>query len=163
MAMLGMVSFVFLSPDAREFVLAKWAEVQEYAMSLAAPNQPYPLEAEYTLERSIELYNEDTNPGRLLEFISIPLDISSNENGPVTEETRAMLRLCGTHVIRECAEVTDLAYKIVGSTGIYQENKIQRRFQDMHVITQHVQAREEHFNLVGRYLISNEYERGPMS
>jgi alkylation response protein AidB-like acyl-CoA dehydrogenase len=86
-----------------------------------------------------------------------------NENGPATEETRAMLRLCGTHVIRECAEVTDLAYKIVGSTGIYQENKIQRRFQDMHVITQHVQAREEHFNLVGRYLISNEYERGPMS
>ena len=33
----------------------------------------------------------------------------------------------------------------------------------MHVITQHVQAREAHFNLVGKYLISNEYERGPMS
>ena len=30
--------------------MAKWAEVQEYAMSLAAPNQPYPLEAEYTIE-----------------------------------------------------------------------------------------------------------------
>ena len=86
-----------------------------------------------------------------------------NDSGPATEESRAKLRLCGTHVIRECAEVLDLAYKIVGSTGIYQDHKIQRRFQDMHVITQHVQAREAHFNLVGKYLISNEYERGPMS
>ena len=86
-----------------------------------------------------------------------------NESGPADEDSRSKLRLCGTHVIRESAEVLDLAYKIVGSTGIYQENKIQRRFQDMHVITQHVQAREAHFNLVGRYLISNEYERGPMS
>ena len=86
-----------------------------------------------------------------------------NNSGPATEESRSKLRLCGTHVIRECAEVLDLAYKIVGSTGIYQDHRIQRRFQDMHVITQHVQAREAHFNLVGKYLISNEYERGPMS
>ena len=86
-----------------------------------------------------------------------------NELGPATEESRSKLRLCGTYVIRESAEVLDLAYKIVGSTGIYQDHRIQRRYQDMHVITQHVQAREAHFNLVGKYLISNEYERGPMS
>lgn len=78
-------------------------------------------------------------------------------------ESRAALRLCGTHVIRECADVVDLAYKIVGSTGIYQTQKMQRRFQDMHVITQHVQAREAHYNLVGKYLMSNEYSTGPMS
>ena len=86
-----------------------------------------------------------------------------NESGAATEESRSKLRLCGTHVIRESAEVLDLAYKIVGSTGIYQNHRIQRRFQDMHVITQHVQAREAHFNLVGKYLISKEYELGPMS
>ena len=28
-----------------------------------------------------------------------------NNSGPATEESRSKLRLCGTHVIRECAEV----------------------------------------------------------
>jgi alkylation response protein AidB-like acyl-CoA dehydrogenase len=81
----------------------------------------------------------------------------------IRDELRSAMRLAGTHVIRECAEVVDLAYKIVCSTGIYREHLIQRRFQDMHVITQHVQAREAHYNLVGRHLITHEYEKGPMS
>jgi alkylation response protein AidB-like acyl-CoA dehydrogenase len=84
-------------------------------------------------------------------------------DGSASVDSRASLRMCGTHVIRECAEVLDLAYKVVGATGIYQEQNIQRRFQDMHVMTQHVQARESHFNLVGNYLISKDYSFGPMS
>lgn len=79
-------------------------------------------------------------------------------NGAISHEERAQLRMAGTHVIRECAEVLDLAYKISGSTGIYQEQTLQRRFQDMHVITQHVQARESYYGLLGRYAISGEYE-----
>jgi len=57
----------------------------------------------------------------------------------------------------------DLAYKIVGSTGIYQDQTLQRRFQDMHVMTQHVQAREAYYALLGRYALSGEYELGPMT
>ncbi|MCR9260862.1 MAG: hypothetical protein NXH95_14135 [Pseudomonadaceae bacterium] len=33
----------------------------------------------------------------------------------------------------------------------------------MHVITQHVQARESYFALLGRYAISGDYETGPMT
>ena len=65
--------------------------------------------------------------------------------------------------MRESAEVLDLAYKIVGSTGIYQDQTLQRRFQDMHVMTQHVQAREAYYALLGRYALSGEYELGPMT
>lgn len=81
----------------------------------------------------------------------------------IEHSERAQLRMAGTHVIRECAEVVDLAYKIAGSTGIYKEHDLQRRFQDMHVITQHVQAREAYFALLGRYAITGEYETGPMT
>lgn len=81
----------------------------------------------------------------------------------ITHDERARLRMAGTHVIRECAEVVDLAYKVSGSTGIYQTHDLQRRFQDMHVITQHVQGRESYFGLLGRYEITGEYEIGPMT
>lgn len=85
------------------------------------------------------------------------------ERGAITHDERSQLRMAGTHVMRESAEVLDLAYKIVGSTGIYQDQTLQRRFQDMHVMTQHVQAREAYYALLGRYALSGEYELGPMT
>ncbi len=88
---------------------------------------------------------------------------SVREHETITHDERSRLRLAGTHVIREAAEVVDLAYKIAGSTGIYQEQALHRRFQDMHVITQHVQGRESNYALLGRYAISGEYELGPMT
>ena len=83
---------------------------------------------------------------------------SVRANGAITHGERGELRMAGTHVIRECAEVLDIAYKISGTTGIYQDQILQRRYQDMHVITQHVQARESYYGLLGRYAISGNYE-----
>jgi len=85
------------------------------------------------------------------------------ETGEVTHQHRSEMRMSGTHVIQECAEVLDLAYKISGSTGIYQDQTLQRRFQDMHVITQHVQGRENYFALLGRHQMTGKYEIGPMT
>ncbi len=76
---------------------------------------------------------------------------------------RAALRMAGTHVIREAAAVVDLAYKVAGTTAIYQPHRLQRRFQDMHVITQHVQARESYYALLGRYAMTGQYELTAMT
>ena len=83
--------------------------------------------------------------------------------GVISNDQRARLRMAGTHVIQESSVVVDLAYKVAGSTGIYQSHGLQRRFQDMHVITQHVQGREAYFGLLGRYALSGDYEIGPMT
>ena len=83
--------------------------------------------------------------------------------GEISHDQRASLRMAGTHVIQENAQVVDLAYKIAGSTAIYQHQTLQRRFQDMHVITQHVQGRETYFGLLGRYFLTGDYETGPMT
>ena len=80
----------------------------------------------------------------------------------VTHDMRSEMRMVGTHVIQECAEVVELAYKISGSTGIYQDQLLQRRFQDMHVITQHVQGREAYFAALGRHQLTGHYEISPM-
>ena len=104
--------------------------------------------------RSADAYLRYTT-AEVLDSVRCNLDISHSE--------RSQLRMAGTHVIQECAEVVDLAYKVSGSTGIYQDEVLQRRFQDMHVITQHVQGRESYFGLLGRYAISGHYETGPMT
>ena len=78
------------------------------------------------------------------------------------EEHRVALRLAGTHVMREAAAVLDAAYMLVGSSGIYRQHPIHRRFQDMHVVTQHVQARMNHFQTAGAFLLGNAFRPGVM-
>lgn len=70
--------------------------------------------------------------------------------GAVTMERRAILRLATTHGIRLAAQVIDTVYNAAGATAAYEGNLIQRHFQDIHVITQHVQGRLGNYELVGQ-------------
>jgi alkylation response protein AidB-like acyl-CoA dehydrogenase len=81
----------------------------------------------------------------------------------ITEDQRIALRMAGTHVIGEAAAVLDIGYTVAGSSGIYHDNPLHRRFQDMHVITQHVQGRPSHYGFVGRYLLGHPYQHGPLA
>ncbi|HEV7803404.1 MAG TPA: acyl-CoA dehydrogenase family protein [Burkholderiales bacterium] len=70
---------------------------------------------------------------------------------PVSVERRAALRLASTHAIRLAAQLVDSIYGISGATAIFAGNLIQRHFQDIHVITQHLQGRLAHYELVGQH------------
>jgi alkylation response protein AidB-like acyl-CoA dehydrogenase len=71
--------------------------------------------------------------------------------GAVTLERRAVLRLATTHAIRLAVQVVDAVYNLSGATAVYESDPIQRYFQDVHVISQHLQARLAHYELVGRH------------
>ena len=71
--------------------------------------------------------------------------------GELTLEHRATLRLATTHGIRVAGQVVDKMYNLAGATAVYESNPIQRYFQDVHVMSQHLQARLSHYELVGRH------------
>jgi alkylation response protein AidB-like acyl-CoA dehydrogenase len=71
--------------------------------------------------------------------------------GGVTLDQRANLRLATTHGIRLAVEVVDTVYAMAGATAAYESSPIQRHFQDVHVMSQHLQARLAHYELVGRH------------
>jgi alkylation response protein AidB-like acyl-CoA dehydrogenase len=71
--------------------------------------------------------------------------------GAITLDQRAVLRLATTHAIRLAVQVVDMVYNMSGATAVYDSNPIQRHFQDVHVISQHLQARFAHYELVGRH------------
>ena len=66
-------------------------------------------------------------------------------------DQRAQLRLATTHAIRLAVQIVDMTYNAAGATAIYEEHVLQRYFQDVHVISQHLQGRFAHYELVGRY------------
>lgn len=78
----------------------------------------------------------------------------------ITMDERLRLRLAGTHAIRQSADVVDIVYNLSGSTAIFEYTPIQRKFQDIHVITQQVQGREAHYQTVGSYLLGEEPSGG---
>jgi len=71
--------------------------------------------------------------------------------GAPTLDQRAALRIATTHGIRVAAQIVDAVYSAAGATAVYEDNLLQRHFQDIHVITQHLQSRLSHYELVGRH------------
>ena len=71
----------------------------------------------------------------------------------VTQDKRAVLRLATTHAIRFAVDIVDTLYHAAGVTVIYEGNLMQRHFQDIHVISQHLQGRLAHYELVGKHTL----------
>jgi alkylation response protein AidB-like acyl-CoA dehydrogenase len=74
-----------------------------------------------------------------------------SSGGSMSLEQRAALRIAATHGIHLAVQVVDTVYHAAGATSVYKEHPLQRAFQDIHVISQHMQARRAHYELVGRY------------
>jgi len=77
----------------------------------------------------------------------------ATSSSPVTLDRRAALRLATTHAIRSAIQAVDTVYNAAGATAIYEGNPIQRHFQDIHVISQHQQARLSYYEMIGKHLL----------
>ncbi len=80
--------------------------------------------------------------------------------GTVSLDQRVSLRIAATHTIRLAVDAVDAVYNAAGATAIYDGHPIQRAFQDIHVISQHIQSRRAHYELVGRYWLGVPVQEG---
>ena len=87
---------------------------------------------------------------------SLAMWAGAKANHSLTMEERMNVRLASTHAIRQAAEVVDIAYALCGSSAIFATNPIQRRFQDVHTITQQVQGRLTHYDTAGQFFLGLE-------
>ena len=78
--------------------------------------------------------------------------------GPLTLDRRVALRLATTHCIRAAVQAVETLYNASGTTAIFEGNVIQRHFQDLHVISQHQQARQAAYELAGKHHLGLEIE-----
>jgi alkylation response protein AidB-like acyl-CoA dehydrogenase len=72
---------------------------------------------------------------------------------PIAVTDRARVRLACTNAIQGAAEVADFAYKAAGVDAIFPGSPFERRFRDMHTLSQQIQARGAHFEAVGQILL----------
>jgi alkylation response protein AidB-like acyl-CoA dehydrogenase len=77
----------------------------------------------------------------------------ADEVAPIEVADRARVRLATTNAIHAAAEVADFAYKGAGVDAIFPGSPFERRFRDMHTLSQQIQARGAHFESVGQILL----------
>jgi indole-3-acetate monooxygenase len=75
-------------------------------------------------------------------------------SGSMSEDGRIALRLASTWTIHQAAAVVDAAYHMAGATAVFSANQFERRFRDMHAIAQQIQARDAHYQEVGRAMLA---------
>jgi len=74
-------------------------------------------------------------------------------SGGLTLDQRMTIRLASTFAIHQSMSIVDTAYHAAGSTAIFEENPFERRFRDIHTVSQQLQGRQEHFETVGQYFL----------
>jgi indole-3-acetate monooxygenase len=77
----------------------------------------------------------------------------ADDVAPIEIADRARVRLACTNAIQGAAEVVDFAYKEAGVDAIFPGSPFERRFRDMHTLSQQIQARNAHFESVGQVLL----------
>ena len=53
-------------------------------------------------------------------------------------------------------EVADYVYKAAGTSAIFRGTPFERRFRDIHTLSQQIQSRDAHFEAVGRVMFNGD-------
>ena len=77
---------------------------------------------------------------------------------PFTPAQRARMRSAATLVAATAASVVDAAYGAGGGTSLYSDNPLQRRFRDIHALTQHFLVKPDTFTTAGAVLAGAEVD-----
>ena len=74
-------------------------------------------------------------------------------SGTLAVANRARIRLACTYAINQATEVVHQIYRLAGSSAIFENLPFERRFRDMHAVSQQMQARQSHYETVGRQIM----------
>jgi len=78
--------------------------------------------------------------------------------GAFTLEQRMTIRMASTHAIHKAREAVDAVYNAAGVSAIFRDTPLERRFRDIHTVTQQLQGRLSHFETVGAWMLGAEVD-----
>lgn len=76
--------------------------------------------------------------------------------GALGLDQRVTIRLAASYAIQQACDVADVAYHAAGGTAVFTSNAFERRFRDIHTVSQQLQGRDDHYETVGRFLLGLE-------
>ncbi|MDR3532940.1 MAG: acyl-CoA dehydrogenase family protein [Rhodopila sp.] len=81
---------------------------------------------------------------------------TADDIAPIDLNARVRVRLGCAHAIGTAIEVADYVFKAAGTSAIFLGTPFERRFRDMHTLSQQIQSRDAHFEAVGRVMFNGD-------
>jgi len=75
------------------------------------------------------------------------------QSGPPSMDQRVRLRMASIHASQTARQVVETAYLAAGATAIFESNPFERRFRDMHAVSQQAQSQFSIFEAIGRHFL----------
>ena len=75
------------------------------------------------------------------------------QDNAVTFDQRVRLRMASIHASQQARQIADMAYLAAGATAVFESNPFERRFRDMHAVSQQAQAQFAIFEVIGRHFL----------
>ncbi len=79
--------------------------------------------------------------------------------GELTQEELVTIRMASTYAIQSARQVVATLYEAAGAMAIFNARPFERRFRDVHTVTQQIQGHPEHFETVGQVLLGRKPDR----
>jgi alkylation response protein AidB-like acyl-CoA dehydrogenase len=80
-------------------------------------------------------------------------------SGAMTDEQRLTIRLASTWAIQQAREAVTAVYMAAGALAIFESQPFERRFRDIHTLSQQMQGHAAHFETVGQMRMGMTLER----
>ena len=80
---------------------------------------------------------------------------TAGERAIISVADRGRVRLACANAIHAALEVADAVYKSAGVDAIFPGSPFERRFRDIHTLSQQIQSRGTHYEAVGQILLGN--------
>jgi alkylation response protein AidB-like acyl-CoA dehydrogenase len=81
---------------------------------------------------------------------------SAGDIAPIETADRIRVRLGCAQTIKSAIETADYVYKAAGVSAIFKGTPFERRFRDMHTLSQQIQSRDAHFEMVGKIMFNGD-------
>lgn len=83
----------------------------------------------------------------------------AQKSGILTKDQLVTIRMASTWAIQSARETVAQLYAAAGAMAIFQTRPFERRFRDIHTVTQQIQGHPAHFETVGQILLGREPDR----
>jgi alkylation response protein AidB-like acyl-CoA dehydrogenase len=84
---------------------------------------------------------------------------AAQENGGTSREQQTLLRLAGSHAAVLAAQSVDIVWSIAGASAIFTSSPLERRFRDVHTLTQNIAVSSVHYGGAGQLFLGVDADR----
>jgi indole-3-acetate monooxygenase len=78
----------------------------------------------------------------------------AGRDGPITDDRQTLLFWASTHATAMAAQAVDTAWDLAGGSAVFQGSPFERRFRDMHMVTQQVAVYQARYFEAGKLFLS---------